>query len=195
MPTNRLGIFLYPGDYRFDRKSARLRTLLGSCVAIALWHPRLRIGGMCHFLLPGRVRTSSMPLDGNYADEALSLLVEQMAAAGTFPREYEARLYGGGNMFPEMDGCDKNSIGYKNAEAAKQLVNNYEIRIKAESLGGNGRRMVDFDVARGTVTVQHNRLSSEPAQCRRCGNRALCHGGVSRSDAVGRGSSISFVGD
>ena len=82
MAISRPGVFLYPGDYHFDRKGSCLRTLLGSCVAITLWHPRLRIGGMCHFLLPGRLRTPSMPFDGKYADEALALLAEEMAAAG-----------------------------------------------------------------------------------------------------------------
>jgi len=176
MPLSRPGVFLLPGDFRFDRIGSRLRTLLGSCVAITLWHPRLRIGGMCHFLLPGRARTPAMPFDGRYADEALALLVEDMAGAGTTPREYEASLYGGGNMFPDIEPCDKESVGHKNAAAAKQLVSNYGIRIKDSSLEGNGHRMVDFDVARGLVTVKHNRPAGEPKQCRRCENRALCHG-------------------
>jgi chemotaxis protein CheD len=31
-----------------------IRTVLGSCVSITLWHPVKRVGGMCHFLLPTR---------------------------------------------------------------------------------------------------------------------------------------------
>jgi Chemotaxis protein; stimulates methylation of MCP proteins len=47
-------IFLQPGDWYFGDRDTRIRTLLGSCIAITIWHPRLLVGGMCHFLLPGR---------------------------------------------------------------------------------------------------------------------------------------------
>jgi chemotaxis protein CheD len=171
-------IFLHPGDYHFDRVGAHIRTLLGSCVAITLWHPRHRIGGMCHFLLPGRTRASSTPFDGRYADEALLLLAEEMCAVGTAPEEYEARLYGGGNMFPAMTNSGEALIGRKNALAAKQLLNHYGIRIMAQSLEGTGYRSVEFDVASGQVKVKHKRLAVEPRQCSHCENKLLCHGGV-----------------
>lgn len=37
---------LAPGDVVFETRPVRLRTLLGSCVAITFWHPHRRIGGM-----------------------------------------------------------------------------------------------------------------------------------------------------
>ena len=66
-------IFLQPGEYFVGDASLRLRTMLGSCVAITLWHPQRKIGAMSHFLLAehgGRRRTSNT-LDGRYGDEAL----------------------------------------------------------------------------------------------------------------------------
>ena len=45
-------IFLNPGDYAFGDEQVRMRTLLGSCVAVTFWHPKLRVGAMCHYLLP-----------------------------------------------------------------------------------------------------------------------------------------------
>ncbi len=47
-------VFLQPGELYFGDGRTRVRTLLGSCVAIAVWHPRLRIGGLCHYMLPSR---------------------------------------------------------------------------------------------------------------------------------------------
>src|SRR5690606_5865574 len=49
---------LLPGALWFGTGDVRLHTLLGSCVAITLWHPRYRYGGMCHFMLPGRSRSA-----------------------------------------------------------------------------------------------------------------------------------------
>ena len=65
-----LEIFLQPGEFYFGEGKTRIRTLLGSCVAITLWHPRLHIGGMSHYMLPSRPRhrknaprsTAAMPM-------------------------------------------------------------------------------------------------------------------------------------
>ena len=51
---NVIEIFLQPGDFYFGDRDTRIRTLLGSCVSITMWHPRLHVGGMCHFMLPER---------------------------------------------------------------------------------------------------------------------------------------------
>ena len=48
-------IFLQPGDFYFGDENTRLRSLLGSCVSITMWHPTKLIGGMCplHAAFPG----------------------------------------------------------------------------------------------------------------------------------------------
>lgn len=45
-------VTLQPGEFHFGGANTRIQTLLGSCVAITLWHPIRRIGGMCHYMLP-----------------------------------------------------------------------------------------------------------------------------------------------
>ena len=47
-------IYLQPGEYFWGGQNNRVKTLLGSCVAICIWHPKLKIGGMSHCLLPSR---------------------------------------------------------------------------------------------------------------------------------------------
>ena len=49
---NKNDVFLLPGEFHFGDQDDRIITLLGSCVAITLWHPEKRIGGMCHYMLP-----------------------------------------------------------------------------------------------------------------------------------------------
>jgi hypothetical protein len=73
-------VILMPGQMSFSTANAQLRTLLGSCVAITVWHPGRRIGGMCHFLLPQRQRKQRRAaLDGKYGDEAVAAMVEAAA--------------------------------------------------------------------------------------------------------------------
>ena len=63
-------IMLQPGEFFFGQDDTIIRTHLGSCVAITMWHPEQKRGGMCHYMLPSRARSDD-PLDGRYADEAI----------------------------------------------------------------------------------------------------------------------------
>lgn len=98
-PDGVIDIFLQPGDYYFGDESTRIRTILGSCVSITLWHPWKRIGGMCHFMLPQRAQRGD-EFHGKYADEALELLLKQVRLHKTHPGDYQIKLFGGGDMFP-----------------------------------------------------------------------------------------------
>ena len=91
-------VFLQPGDFHFGGGRTRLSTLLGSCISITLWHPRRLIGGMCHYMLPGRSRAADAPLDGRYADEALALFDQAVARVASRPADYQVKVFGGGNM-------------------------------------------------------------------------------------------------
>lgn len=57
-------VYLLPGEYFVGDARYRIRTVLGSCVSITLWHRPLRIGAMSHFLLSEREagRTASRKL-------------------------------------------------------------------------------------------------------------------------------------
>jgi chemotaxis protein CheD len=147
-------VTLNPGDFYFGSGNTRISTLLGSCISITLWHPRHRIGGMCHYLLAQRSvsLTHGAPhpiLDGRYADDAFALFLRHMAEAGTRPNEYQAKLFGGGNMF-DSDG-DSIEIGSRNIERARKLLSTSNITLVAEHVGGNGRRILHFDLRNGNA--------------------------------------------
>ena len=50
-PKGVIEVFLQPGELYFGDRYTRLRTLLGSCVSIVLWHREALLGGMCHYML------------------------------------------------------------------------------------------------------------------------------------------------
>jgi chemotaxis protein CheD len=71
-------VFLNPGEFHFGDGKTRISTLLGSCVSITLWHPRKRIGGMCHFMLTERRPSPDMPLDGRFGSEAFAMFLQHV---------------------------------------------------------------------------------------------------------------------
>lgn len=162
-----MDIFLQPGELFVADANFQIRTILGSCVSITLWHPRLRIGGMSHFLLPTRGSTVGLQdFDGRYGDEALQLMLTDLKAAGVLhPAQCEAKIFGGGNMFPgnhHARGHQSNglAVGKRNGEAARELLRLHGIRVVTESLFGVGHRQIIFDVSKGDVWSKQVRPST-----------------------------------
>lgn len=151
-----LDIFLQPGDFYFGDAETSIRTVLGSCVSITMWHPKRRIGGMSHFMLPGGGRTSPARLNGKYADEAMLMFMLEIKRNNTQVKDYEVKLFGGGNMFPDIAKKNGSSdIGTKNIEMAKALSEHYGFKVIALDMGKSGHRNVIFEVWSGHVWVKH----------------------------------------
>lgn len=149
-----IDIFIHPGEYEFADENFCIRTTLGSCISIVLWHPVRRVGGMCHFMLPSRSRSPEQSLSGKYADEALELMLTEARKWGTRPEDYEVKLFGGGNMFPGKSNR-LSGVSDGNIKAVRALIASYGLKIKAESLGGSGYRNIIYNIGKGDVWVRH----------------------------------------
>lgn len=148
-------IYLQPGEYFFGQRNTRIRTLLGSCVAITLWHPVRLIGGMCHYLLPSRGHGRNRSrLDGRYGEEALNFLLKETIRHETELREYQIKLFGGGHMFPDPDSPPSLDIGARNIAKAQTMLKQLGCSVQAEHVGGYGHRSLIFDVWSGDVWVK-----------------------------------------
>lgn len=152
-----IDIFLGPGDLYFGDRTCRIRTLLGSCVAVTLWHPFARIGGMCHYVVPTR-RHQGPPqeLSGHYADEAIELLLLQIAATATSSQDYQVKMFGGGSQFTDLT----MNVATKNVEAGLELLKSHHLSLTSMHFGGTGHRQIVLDVSTGDVWVRHVALDS-----------------------------------
>jgi len=160
-----MDIFLQPGDFYFGDSETRIRTLLGSCVAITLWHPSRHIGGMTHCLLPGTGRVVSADgYDGRYVDEALPWLLREAVRNGTRPAEYQFKLFGGGDMFAKSGTSNDMGIGRKNALRAIDLLSGMGLSVLTHDIGGTTSRSLIFDVSTGDVWVRRGLSEDTPVQ-------------------------------
>jgi chemotaxis protein CheD len=165
-PPHVIEIFLQPGEWWFGDEHTRIRTILGSCVAVTLWHAQRRIGGMCHFMLPSRARPQGSGPDGRYGDEAIEALSGEIRHNRAHPREFEAKLFGGGRMFHYAGRTGKPSprqVHDRNVSAAHELMSRCGFTVKAEHLGGHGHRQVIFDIWSGHAWVKHTPLVESAA--------------------------------
>lgn len=150
-----IDIFLAPGEFYFGDQDTRIRTVLGSCVAVTLWHPARLIGGMCHYMLPSRGLKRGSDLDGRYGDEAIQLFLDEVKRHRSHPTEYEAKVFGGGNMFPEARRGRALDVGRRNIELGLQLLQQHRFNLKARHMAGVGHRNVVFEVWSGDVWMKH----------------------------------------
>lgn len=143
---------LLAGQLVFGPGAAGVRTLLGSCVAITLWHAQRRIGGMCHYLLPGRARAGQVPLDARFGDEAMALMLQDMARLRLPADEVEATISGGADT---MAGRGASTcIGERNIELAWHLVDRCGFRLGSVDVGDDVPRHVWLDLMTGRVLIR-----------------------------------------
>lgn len=159
-----IDIFLQPGEYFVGDANYRIRTLLGSCVSITLWHSSRRIGAMSHFLLARREKGRSLELDGRYGEEAMQLMARELEHMEIDPAECQAKIFGGGDMFPHQVRAKAPKVGRKNGEAARSLLQMHGIPIVSESLFGVGHRQIFFNIHSGDVWARQVRPADVPPQ-------------------------------
>jgi len=153
--TTNKDVFLRPGELYFGQSPTRIRTILGSCVAITLWHPKLGLGGMCHYMLSNPNQPNLSKLDGRYAEDSILIFLREIKFHNTQIEQYQAKIFGGGNMFPNLKDRN-NAIGQRNLKVAQTLLKQHGIRIQKSHLGGTGYRRIIFNMQTGKVQVCHN---------------------------------------
>lgn len=157
-PERMLEIFLQPGEFYWGNATTRIRTILGSCVGVTIWNPGRKVGGMCHIMLPTRTHTqkaaSCAETSGKYADEAIALMMEEMAELKIKAGECQVKVFGGSNMFSRLNLKTKHQIGDRNLEAVLKILKKNGFDIHATNYGGEEARYVVFDVWSGDAWVR-----------------------------------------
>ncbi len=139
--------FLYPSTLFASKEPYVVQTILGSCVAICLYDPKTKIGGINHYMLPTwNGNDLASPKYGNIAVERL---INRMLQLGSKLENIEAKIFGGGDLIS----TDKSVmlIGERNIRIARVLLEEKNIPIVASSTGGRKGRKILFFTETGEV--------------------------------------------
>jgi chemotaxis protein CheD len=141
-----------------DANATILTYALGSCIALVLYDPGAKIGGMLHFMLPSSQQDSqrahSKP--AMYADTGFSLLFAELEKFGANPRRLVAHLAGGGQILESHAALN---IGKRNQIAAKSLLWKAGILVQSESVGGAVTRSIGLQLATGQIWLKQSETS------------------------------------
>jgi len=129
-----------PGGWTVE-SDRPITTLLGSCVAVCLYDPKLRLAGMNHFLLPSRTVSSGDDTDVILAgDYSMEVLLNTMVNKGAAKQRLVAKAFGGGTIVTSI----LMAIGQRNADFAKEWLEREGIPLTAQDFGGAWSRKVIF---------------------------------------------------
>jgi chemotaxis protein CheD len=148
--------FLNSGELLFSTEECTVRTILGSCVSVALHDPHLRIGGLCHYLLP---LSPDEPTSTRYGDVALPYLLAKLRRAGSQPKNLRAWIVGGALL---LDAHEIFFVGDRNADFAEAFLKDHQIRVVGNDTRGYLGRKLSFHTSQG-----HLHVTSIPANSTR----------------------------
>lgn len=127
---------------------------LGSCVGIALYDPKIKIGGLAHVMLPDSTQIRNNENIAKFADTGIVELVRRLVAAGAAKSRMVAKIAGGAKMFAVSGNSTLGTVGDRNVEASKLCLKNLGIRIIAEDTGLNYGRTVELHCDSGDFYIK-----------------------------------------
>jgi chemotaxis protein CheD len=122
---------------------------LGSCIAIAAWDPRGKIGGLAHFMLPNGPANENSPV--KFIDSGLDTFLAAMEAKGAIVSRSIFKAAGAAAMLTVGGGL---AIGKRNAESMEAALTARGILLTATAIGGNAGRTVQLEVGDGRFLIK-----------------------------------------
>ena len=149
-------VAIHVGGVYATREPTIIRTLLGSCVAVCLFDPVARVGGMNHFMLPGPTPGREDPLDyTRFGVHAMDCLIGALQKAGGDRRRARAKVFGGGNVLEISRNGD--SVAQRNIQFIDAFLRTEDIPVVGRDLGGQLGRQLYFHTDTGKVYVRRLR--------------------------------------
>lgn len=143
-----------------DTGNVLITYALGSCVAVSIYDPVARVGGLLHFMLPeapaDAAKTGKNPY--MFADSGIPMLFHAAYEKGAQKKRLRVRVAGGAQI---MDEQGVFNIGKRNCLAMRKIFWKAGVMVQAEDTGGTTPRTMHFEMASGRVTLRSPDGSAE----------------------------------
>ena len=149
-PVNQVSIGI--GDYFVSSEDVVIHTVLGSCVAVCLYDPEKKIGGMNHILMPFNPDINKYDASARYGINAMELLINAIMRLGGNRKKMVAKTFGGANLLMALS--RKNAVGEKNVAFVIDFLRAEKIKILSRDFGGHDSRKIFFRIATGEVFLK-----------------------------------------
>ncbi len=126
---------------------------LGSCIAVAIYDPLVKVGGLLHYMLPDSTLDLKKAQDqpGMFADTGVPLLFKSCYRLGAEKKRMVVKVAGGASI---LDDTNFFRIGQKNITALRKIFWKNNVMIEAEDTGANYNRTVRLELSTGKFLVK-----------------------------------------
>ncbi len=138
---------ILPGEYFVSDEGIVIMTVLGSCIAACIWDPKVRVGGMNHFMLPEGGGDTS----GRYGSYAMELLINEMIKLGARRETMQAKVFGGGQV---MHSFTSMNVGERNTQFVLDYLQTERIAVVSKDVLDIHPRKVCYFPATGKAMVK-----------------------------------------
>lgn len=140
-------------DYKMTEAPNTLMTVgLGSCVGVALFDQKNQKGSLLHVMLPDSTGFKDTSKWEKFADLAIPKVAEEMVGKQT--NQLVAKIAGGASLFKFNHSNNSLQIGKRNIEMVKKTLNELNIPILGEHVGGDSGRTMFVDLETFEVKVR-----------------------------------------
>jgi chemotaxis protein CheD len=139
-------------EYEVTANGAALTTSgLGSCVGVGLYDPESGTAGLVHVMLPiAEEMNDGRP--AKFADTGTTLLIEELEGTGADRENIVAKIAGGSDMLDFSEGGS--GIGDRNVKQVRETLEEHDISLVGEDVGGDHGRSVRLEAASGDFIVK-----------------------------------------
>jgi chemotaxis protein CheD len=125
---------------------------LGSCIAVMVYDPVVKAGGMIHYMLPVSEASPEKAIErpAMFADTGIPLLFHSMYAIGCKKPDLVVKVAGGGSLY---DDNGHFAIGQRNYTILRKMFWKAGVMIAAEDVGGTKSRTARLFLETGRCTV------------------------------------------
>jgi chemotaxis protein CheD len=155
-PAGQKPLIVGVGDCRVsaDPHADIVTYALGSCIAVVIWDPVTKVGGLLHFMLPdSSVDRISGGRDNpyRYADTGTPMLFRTAYQQGAEKRRLLVRLAGGAAV---VDDEGVFNIGKRNYAVLRKILWKAGVMVHGEDVGGSNSRTVRLEVGTGRFFIR-----------------------------------------
>lgn len=143
-------VYLHPGELYASPGAANVKIIVGSCVAMCVFDPRLKIGGATHYLLPtsgGEGQPSP-----RYGDVAIATLLQELHKCGSRKQDLQVHLYGGACVLSAFSNGAREPIGEQNIRLANEILSREAIPVLRWDTGGSKGRKITMRTDTGEIS-------------------------------------------
>lgn len=135
-----------------DKDSVLVTYALGSCIAVIVYDPVRRAGGMIHYMLPLSETSPEKAKErpAMFADTGIPMLFHAMYDLGSKKGDLIVKVAGGGSLYDDKGHF---AIGERNYTVLRKIFWKAGVMIAAEDVGGAKSRTARLFIESGRCTI------------------------------------------